>query len=146
MEIDKELISSLEKYEFLSREWFEEFKATFAKLGIDLLEVPVAIRMNQLVKGAPFQEEPVKAYLTTESGKLELGLGELKSPDLTVSLDYDTAKAMFVDLDPQKALEAFFQGRIIVTGDMTKLVLLAQALGSRDESDPVATVLKAITS
>ncbi len=145
-ELDPGWLDSLKRYEFLSSEWLEEFHSISARLGADRIGIEGAVRLNQIVSGCPFQAEPLKAYLSTANGYLEIGIGELEDPDLTVSLDYDTAKVMFVDLDPQRAIEAFLGGKVLVTGDMTKLLGLAQALAARGPADPLGKALKAITS
>ena len=63
-----------------------------------------------------------------------MDLGALENPDLTVTLDYATAKAIIVDGNPQAGMQAFMQGKIKVQGDMTKLMAMTQGA-----PDPVAT-------
>ena len=60
------------------------------------------------------------------------------APDLTVSVDYDTAKAVFVGLDFTVAMQAFMAGKVKVQGDITKLM----ALGTQTAApDPRAVAL-----
>jgi hypothetical protein len=146
MMFDPSMLEGLTKHEFLSPEWLDEFRALSARLGVEPVRVDASIRMNQLITGCPFQEEPLKAYLDTSGGTLVLDLGELENPDLSVSLDYETAKAMFVEMNPQRAVEAFMAGKIMVRGDMTKLLGLAQVFAARDDEDPMSALIKAITS
>ena len=49
-------------------------------------------------------------------------MGHLENPDLTVTLDYVTAKAILVDGNPQAGMQAFMAGKIKVQGDMTKMM------------------------
>jgi putative sterol carrier protein len=51
----------------------------------------------------------------------------MENPDLTVTLDYDTAKAIFVDGNPQAGMQAFMAGKVKVQGDMTKLMAMQAA-------------------
>ena len=60
-----------------------------------------SIRMNQIVTDVPFGEGTINSYLDTSSGAVEMELGSLENPDLTVTTDYATAKAVFVDQDQQ---------------------------------------------
>ena len=53
--------------------------------------------------------------------------GHLDTPDLTVTIDYATAKAIFVDGNPQAGMQAFMAGKIKVQGDMTKLMAMQTA-------------------
>jgi len=84
------------------------------------------IRMNQVITGAPFSDEDILAYMDTSDGELKMELGALDSPDLTVTVDYDTAKAIFVEQNPQAGMQAFMAGKIKVQGDMTKLMAMQQ--------------------
>ncbi|HET9541652.1 MAG TPA: SCP2 sterol-binding domain-containing protein, partial [Acidimicrobiales bacterium] len=77
-------------------------------------------------------------YLDTSGGEAVMELGELDTPDLTVTTDYATAKAITVDGDAQVAMQAFMQGKVKVQGDMSKLMLLQQA-----PADPVQTEIQA---
>jgi putative sterol carrier protein len=63
--------------------------------------------------------------------------GHLDSPDLTVTLSYDTAKAILVDGDAQAAMQAFLGGRIKVDGDITKMLAL-QTASAGGAADPAA--------
>ena len=60
--------------------------------------------------------------MDTSDGELKMELGALENPDLTVTVDYDTAKAIFVEQNPQAGMQAFMAGKIKVQGDMTKLM------------------------
>ena len=53
--------------------------------------------------------------------------GHLESPDLTITIGYDTAKAILVDGDAQAAMQAFLGGKIKVDGDITKMIALQTA-------------------
>jgi putative sterol carrier protein len=59
---------------------------------------------------------------------------------LTVTLNYDTAKAILIDGDAQAAMNAFLGGRIKVDGDITKMLAL-QAGAAGSSSDPGAAEL-----
>ena len=50
--------------------------------------------------------------------------GTSTAPDVTATLDYDTAKAMMVDANPQAAMQAFMAGKIKLQGDMTKAMAM----------------------
>ncbi len=82
--------------------------------------------------------------MDTSEGEMKMDLGHLENPELTVTLDYDTAKAIFVEQNPQAGMQAFMAGKIKVQGDMTKLMAMQSA-----SPDPVAAEIaekiKAIT-
>jgi putative sterol carrier protein len=62
--------------------------------------------------------------MDTSSGEMEMDTGHIDGADLTVTLDYDTAKAIFVEGNPQAGMQAFMAGKIKVQGDMTKLMAM----------------------
>jgi putative sterol carrier protein len=66
--------------------------------------------------------------------------GHVDSPDLTITISYDTAKAILVDGDAQAAMQAFMSGRIRVDGDITKMLAL-QTASMAGNTDPAALEL-----
>lgn len=127
----------MEQHKFLTPEWV----AAATKLRDDLGdEVPApahSVRMNQVVTDVPsdVSDGDVKAFMDTSDGEMKMDLGELDDPDLTVTLDYATAKAILVDGNPQAGMQAFMAGKIKVQGDMTKLMAM-QASGGGPAGDP----------
>jgi putative sterol carrier protein len=102
------------------------------------------VKMNQVITDVPFGDGTVNAHMDTTSGKLEMDLGHLDDAELTVTLDYDTAKAILVDGNPQAGMQAFMAGKIKVQGDMTKLMAMQQ--GSPDPAQlEAAAKIKEIT-
>ena len=130
-------------YKFLTAEWIEAAKKVRDEAGA---AAPLAhsVRMNQVITDVPFGDGTVDAHMDTSSGQLEMDLGHLENPDLTVTIDYETAKAIFVEGNPQAGMQAFMAGKIKVQGDMTKL--MAMQSGPVDPSAAeVAAKIKEIT-
>lgn len=100
--------------------------------------------MNQIVTELPFGEGELHIYVDTSQGFLDMEIGELDDPDIIIALDYATAKALFVDMNPQAGIEAFMTGKIRVTGDMTKLMSLQGAM-SQNGVDIIGQQIKDMT-
>ena len=131
-------------YPFLSPEWMDAAKAIREKYADQASAITVSVRMNQVITDVPFGDGDVKLYLDTSSGTLEMESGELETPDLTLTTDYDTAKKIFVDQDQAAGMQAFMAGKIKVQGDMTKL--MAMQSGAPDPTaQKVAERIKEIT-
>jgi putative sterol carrier protein len=64
--------------------------------------------------------------MDTTGGEMQMDLGHLDEPELTVTVDWATAKAIFVDQNPQAGMQAFMAGKVKVQGDMTKLMAMQQ--------------------
>jgi putative sterol carrier protein len=115
-----------EKYEFLTAEWIEAAKKIRDEADAPATPPAHTIRMNQVITDAPFTDDEIKVFMDTSDGELNLDLGELENPDLTVTVDWTTAKAIFVDQNPQAGMQAFMAGKVKVQGDMTKLMAMQQ--------------------
>jgi len=57
--------------------------------------------MNQIITDVPFGDGTINAYMDTSGGEMDMDIGHLENPDLTVTIDYETAKAIFVEGNPQ---------------------------------------------
>ena len=114
-------------YEFLTAEWIEEVKRLRDESGPPETPTAHVIRMNQIITDAPFGDgADILVHMDTTDGELKMDLGHIESPDLTVTVDYVTAKAIFVEQNPQAGMQAFMAGKIKVQGDITKLMAMQQ--------------------
>jgi hypothetical protein len=122
-------------YPFLSEEWIAEARKIRAELApppADAVTPPASVRMNQVITDVPFGDGTLDAHLDTSSGTLEMETGHLEHADVTVTLDYATAKAIFVDGTLEAGMKAFMDGKVRVQGDMTKLISALQQLAPPD--------------
>lgn len=133
-------------YAFLSDDWIthtrtlrEEYRAKATPPAAP------AIRMNLVVKDVPFGEGLVHAHLDTSDGEAEIDLGHLDHPELTVTVDYATAKSVLVDGNMGAAMEAMQLGRITVDGDMMKLMSLA-TINTDAASIELAKAIRSVTT
>jgi putative sterol carrier protein len=130
---------------FLSAEWFDEVHAIRTRYADSAPSSPHKIRMNQIITGAPFTDDDIKLYMDTSEGTLVLASGELESPDVTVTTDYETARKILVEQDPQAGMQAFMAGKIKVQGDMAKLMAM-QGTPPDDTARRIADEIKAATA
>lgn len=135
------------QYKFLTPEWVAEAKRIRAEAADSLPAPAHSVRMNQIITEVPADvaDGDLKAYLDTSGGSTEMDLGELENPDLTVTLDYATAKAILVDGNPQAGMQAFMAGKIKVQGDMAKLMAV-QGGGIDAGAQEVQAKIKEITA
>jgi putative sterol carrier protein len=132
------------KYKFLSEEWVAEAKRIREEYKGQGSAPAHTVKMNQIITDVPFGEGTVNAHMDTSSGEVQMDLGHIDDPELTVTLDYDTAKAIIVDGNPQAGMQAFMAGKIKVQGDMTKLMALQQSAPDPTAAE-VAGKIKEIT-
>ncbi|MCX7621738.1 MAG: SCP2 sterol-binding domain-containing protein [Acidimicrobiales bacterium] len=136
-----------DKYEFLTDEWIAAAKQIQEESPKPENPPAHTVRMNLCITDAPFkgEGETIDAHMDTTGGEVKLDMGHLESPDLTVTVDYETAKAIFIDQNPQAGMQAFMAGKVKVQGDMTKLMAMQQ--GTPDPAAAaVAAKIKEITA
>jgi len=112
-----------DKYQFLSDEWVAAARKLREEAG-GQGSAGAPVKMNLIITDVPFGDSTVEAHMDSSSGEVDMDFGHLDGPDVTVTLDYGTAKAMMVDADPQAAMQAFMAGKIKLQGDMTKALAL----------------------
>jgi hypothetical protein len=133
-------------YPFLSDEWMAAAREIRAKYEGQVPPVTASIRINQVVTDVPFGEGTVSSYLDTSSGDVVMDLGQLDEADATITTDYATAKAIFVDGDQAVAMQAFMAGKVKVQGDMMKLMAMQTAMPNDAVSQQISEEIKAITA
>ena len=132
-------------YPFLSEDWINAAKEIRAKYEGQHPQITASIRMNQVITEVPFGGSEVKAFVDTSSGDLVMELGELENPDLTVTVDWATAKAIFVMQDQAAGMQAFMSGKIKVQGDMMKMMAMQTSMPNDAVTQQISEEIKAIT-
>jgi putative sterol carrier protein len=133
------------QYAFLSDEWMDAAKAIREEYAGKTAAPAHAVRMNQIITEVPFGDGSIDAHLDTSGGEMQMDMGHLENPDLTVTLDYATAKAILVDGNPQAGMQAFMAGKIKVQGDMTKMMALQSGTPDPTQAE-IAAKIKEITA
>ena len=133
-------------HQFLSDEWMAAAKEIRAKYEGQTPKIATSLRINQVVTDVPFGEGTVASYIDTSSGDLVTDLGELEGADATVTTDYTTAKALFVDGDQAVAMQAFMSGKIKVQGDMMKIMAMQTAMPNDEISQKISEEIKEMTA
>jgi putative sterol carrier protein len=115
------------KYPFLSEEWMNEARKIRDEYAGSAAPIAQTMKMNQIITDVPFGDGTINAHMDSSSGSMDMDLGHIDNPEVTITIDYATAKAIFVDNNPQAGMQAFMSGKIKVQGDMTKLMAMGQA-------------------
>ena len=126
-----------EKYAFLSDEWFVAARKIRDEL-VPVATQPVQeVRMNLVITGAPFNDgAEIKTHVDTSNGKVEMDTGHVDDPEVTITADYATIKAFFIDQDYTLGMQAYMAGKLKIDGDITKLMTMQQG-----SPDPVAQTM-----
>lgn len=135
-----------ESYPFLSPEWMAAAQRLRDTMPHPDVPPSGVMRMNLVVTDTPFGDD-VLGHIDTTDGRIVIEEGHLEGPDLTLTVDYDTARAVFIDLDAAKAMQAFMGGRIKVDGDITKMLAMQAGQMEPDERTVAITdALRAMTA
>lgn len=133
-------------YEFLTPGWVAAATAIHDEFRGRVTPPATPIRANLVVTEATFSPEPLRAFVDTSDGELVVDMGVLDTADLTVTVDYETARKVFVEGDQAAGMEAFLAGRIVVDGDLTTLFALQATQGADPVHAEIAQRIAAITS
>jgi len=132
-------------FAFLSPEWIEAAREIRERYSSQTAPIEVAVRVNQVVTDVPFGDGELHAHIDTSSGDVDLELGHLDEPDATITLNYETARALLVERDPAKVMQAFMSGGIQVEGDLMKIMAMQASTPQDDLALQVAEEILAIT-
>jgi hypothetical protein len=113
-----------DQHAFLSPGWIEAARGIRAEVEGRVPPPDVPLKANVIVTDTPFEEDEIRGFIDSSDGSIMLELGELADAELTVKTDYETARALFVSQDIQKMMESFMTGKILVTGDVAKILML----------------------
>ncbi len=115
-----------DKHPFLSDGWLAEARRMGKEYAEGLDAGEYLIRMNQVITDVPFGDGTLHTHIDSSSGTMEMETGHLDDPDVTVTLDYETARSVFIEGNREAGMQAFMAGKVVVQGDMTKLLLAMQ--------------------
>lgn len=133
-------------HQFLSDEWIAAARAVRARHGdVEPTALP-QLAVNMTITDAPFGDADIESYLDTSSGEAVLELGVLDSPDVSITTDYETARAIFTSDDAAAGMQAFFAGKIVVNGDMMKLMTMPAVLVGDERAREISEEIRAITA
>jgi putative sterol carrier protein len=110
---------------FLSEEWASEVKT--ALQGSDAVKSAAGnmnAKIQQIVNGP---DGETKYWFKLEGGQVDLGIGDIESPDATITQDYETAAAL--SKNELTGTAAYMSGKLRVSGDLMKLMQLQGVLG-----------------
>jgi hypothetical protein len=130
------------KLVFLSDEWFGEVERLVAEHGADT-GGHNNVLVNLTITETPFGEER-HMHMGAREGQPAWGIGHADGADVTLTTDYSTAKDVFISGNPQAGMQAFMQGKVKVSGDMSKL-MAAQAGGGPGGNQALQQAIQGMT-
>lgn len=121
---------------FLTQDWFDKVNELTNQAGD--LNLPPAIKnlsINLNVTDAPAGQDNASFY----DGNIHQGLKD--GAKTTLNLDTETLRAVFLDREMNKAMEAFMTGKIKVDGDMGQLMAIQTAQPSSEQKQLFKNIL-----
>ena len=114
----------MDQHEFMSPGWNAAAQALAGEYKGRIEAPGDPVKMNIVVTSAPFDDADLLAYVDTHTGHPFPEDGALDNPDLTVTMGYGVARAIFVEGDETTLGSAFMGGEIKIDGDMSRLLFL----------------------
>jgi putative sterol carrier protein len=110
--------------QFLSEGWTTELKDRLnANESFKKAAGSASAKLQQVITGSDGER---RYWIKIEGGAIDMGQGDIASPDATVTQDYDTAVALA--RSELNAVTAFMSGRIRIAGNMMLLMQLQGAI------------------
>jgi putative sterol carrier protein len=135
-------------YVFLTEEWISAARSIRDEHNGGA-GVPHTVKMNLVIIETPehpdFADGKFEGHMDTSEGEMKMDKGHIEGADLTVTVDYETARAIFVDQNPQAGMQAFMSGKIKVEGDITKLMAMQNVAPDAGAAE-IAGKIKDITA
>lgn len=110
--------------QFLSEEWTTEVKGRLnATDSFKKAAGSASVKLQQVIT-SPDGER--RYWIRIQDGSIDMGQGEIDSPDATITQDYETAVALAKsEVNP---LSAFMSGKLRISGSMMLLMQLQGAI------------------
>ena len=106
--------------------------------------------MNLIITAVPHGDEAVlHTSIDTGIHGLLAQRGHLGNPEPIIAIEYQVARKLFLNQDPGAAGQAFFAGKIMVEGDISRIFLLQTVEASDDDealAEEVSSRLAALTA
>lgn len=130
-------------FEFLSPAWIEAVRTLRDSVDLTSETVPLATSINVTITQGP-PGTATAAHIDTTSGVPLIDEGHLGEVELTVTVDYETARNLFVAGNPAAVMGALLEGKIRIDGDASKLIALQSANVSPQAAN-IAQKIRAFT-
>jgi putative sterol carrier protein len=109
---------------FLSEEWATELKERLnTSESFKKAAGMVAATLQQVIIGP---EGERRYWMRIGNGSIDMGAGDIDTPDATISQDYETAVALAKS--ELNAVSAFMSGKIRIAGNMMLIMQLQAAI------------------
>ena len=119
---------------FLSPAWIRAVGRVRDEFDIGVQETDMGVRANVTIVDAPFEVPTVLGHLDTSSGTPLFDEGHLSEADFMIEMPYSLAYEIFVERDPATVVPVLLGGQVKLTGDSSKILLLADFILPSDES------------
>ncbi len=120
-----------------------EIRADYAN---DEGEPDIQLAANVTVTNPPFGEGSILGHIDSSGPTLMIEEGHLDQPEFSLEVRYELAYQLFVQRDPAAVMPAIFAGQIKLTGDSSKVLMLAGQMAPPADGDPRRDQLREIVA
>ncbi|MBT5137797.1 MAG: hypothetical protein HOH36_09380 [Acidimicrobiaceae bacterium] len=131
---------------FLSPEWIIAMREIRADYANDEGAPDIQLAANVTVTNPPFGEGSILGHIDSSGPTLMIEEGHLDQPEFSLEVRYELAHQFFVQRDPTAVMPAIFAGQIKLTGDSSKVLMLAAQMAPPPEDDPRRGQLREIVA
>ena len=109
-------------------------------------EPDIQLAANITVTNPPFGDGSIHGHIDSSGPTLMIEEGHLDQPEFSLEVSYELAHQLFVQRDPAAVMPAIFAGQIKLTGDSSKVLMLAGQMAPPPEGDPRREQLREVVA
>ncbi len=132
------------RHAFLSPEWISAVQDIRAEFIDHDGPVELDLAANVTVTDPPFGDGPVLGHIDTNGPTLMIEHGHLANSDFGIELPYTLARQLFVDRDAAAVMPALMGGQVKLTGDSSKVLMLASTFAPPADDQQVSIVREVV--
>ena len=114
----------MEKYNFLSDEWFAKCNEILEAMG----DIEVPEELEDLIVNIVVKADSGNINFSIQAGNIVQEHNDAAST--TITLPAATARKLFLENDSSAAMGAFMSGKLKIEGDMGKIMVLSSVVPS----------------
>ncbi len=141
---DPSTLRNVSAHPFLSPEWIHAVREIRSEYTDRVGPVEFEVAANVTVIGAPFGTGEILGHIDATGPTLTIEEGHLPSPDFSLEVPYDLAQRLFVDRDPGQVMPALMGGQVKLTGDSSKILLLAGSIVPPPSDDERVSIAREV--
>ena len=129
---------------FLSPGWIVAVREIRDEYAHHADQIDIEIAANVTITDAPFDDAVVRGHVDTTGESFVIDEGHVDHAHFGVEMPYDIAHQVFIERDPATLMTIVLSGRVKLSGDSSRVLMLAGAAAPPDPDAENAGIAREI--